>query len=615
MEQERNITASNDSHIVNNEMIQTEQNAAAGELKNSTEETIPMENFKSMDLETITKHVSEYMKNYPVLQLKKIMDSAMEAFDSLYSEEFNKVERLEEEEPDDEARKKKIALLQQIKERFAGVMRQYRDLRQSEIKKNEEEKESNLKQKLAIIEELKDIMKKEESLNNTFQEFRTLQDKWRTIGLVPQAQAHNLLETYHHHIEQFYNYIKINKELRDLDLKKNLTEKEALCQEAEKLIDVEDRGQAFKQLQLLHNRWKEVGPVAKELKDELWNRFKTASDKINEEHSNFFETLKKEQETNLIAKQEICDKVEKIATKTYSTPKEWQNASAKIIELQEEWRHTGTVPQKDRTRIFKQFRELCDAFFNSKRDFTKGLDVEQEANYLKKVKLCEKVEALKDSEEWKTTTDKIISYQREWKKIGPAPRKVSNKVWNRFRAACDAFFTRKAEFHKDIDAEQEANLAAKRALVDEVVQFTLTDDNEQNIATLKNFQTRWAGIGFVPMKAKNEIQEAFRDAINNHFSKLNLDEFNKDLERFRAKVDTLNAGENRDYKIIQEREKLVNKIRLLETDIQVYENNIGFIAKSSKSQTLITDMESKLKQAKQRLTLLQEKLKALDSII
>lgn len=613
MEQEKTINVSNDPQVVSNVTALAESINDSTESKNSQEYSIPLENFSTMDLETITTKVTNYISNHPVQHLKKVIDSALEAFDTLYSEEFHKIENTLSE--DEVAQKKEIEQLKAIKEKFTTLVKQYRDQRQALTRQSELEKEENFRSKTLIIEEVKELMSKEESLNNTFQEFRNLQERWRNIGMVPQQQAQDLLETYHHHIEQFYNYIKINKELRDLDWKRNFNEKEALCEEAEKLVELSDSNQSFKQLQLLHERWKEIGPVAKELKEELWNRFKQASDRINENHYHFFESLKKEQEANLTAKEELCSKVEKLSTKVYTTPKEWQNASAKIIELQEEWRHTGTVPQKERTKIYKRFRELCDEFFNRKRDFTKQIEQEQEINYQKKVKLCEKVESLKDSSEWKTTTDKIISYQREWKKIGPAPRKVSNKIWNRFRAACDEFFTRKAEFHKDIDSEQEANLQAKLALIDEVKHFTIDEDNDKNIEHLKEFQTRWAKIGFVPIKMKNEIQEAFREAINTHFSHLDLDDYNRDLERFRAKIDTLNIGENRDYKIIQEREKLINKIRLLESDVQVYENNVGFITKSSKSQTLISDLESKISKTKQRLSLLQEKLKALDSII
>ena len=357
-----------------------------------------------------------------------------------------------------------------------------------------------------MIEELKELVQKEEALNKTFQEFKDIQERWRNTGLVPQNRVNDLLETYHHHVENFYNYIKINKELRDLDLKRNLDAKINLCEEAEKLVENKDINDAFKQLQLLHTRWKEIGPIPKEQQEPVWERFKAATSKINDSYHKFFESLKQEQEDNLKVKEEICGKAAAIAAAEYQGIKEWNAAAQNIIELQEEWKHSGTVPQKERNRIFKTFRASCDTFFNRKREFYKQMLEEQEKNLELKTKLCEKVEAIKDSTDWKITTDKIISYQKEWKKIGPAPRKYSNKIWFRFRAACDEFFNNKNAHFKSIDSEQEKNLEAKKALIEEVKQFQLVDDNEENIKKLKEFQARWNDIGFVQIKEKESVQ-------------------------------------------------------------------------------------------------------------
>jgi hypothetical protein len=461
---------------------------------------------------------------------------------------------------------------------------------------------------------LKELVQKEEALNKTFQEFKDIQERWRNTGLVPQGQVNNLLETYHHHVENFYNYIKINKELRDLDLKKNLDAKIKLCEEAEQLIEKNDINEAFKQLQFLHAQWKEIGPIPKEQQEPIWERFKAATGKINESYHNFFETLKQEQENNLKVKEEICEKAAVIAAAEYNGIAEWNNGAKALLDLQEEWKHSGTVPQKERNRIFKTFRASCDEFFNRKREFYKQMLVDQEKNLELKIKLCEKVEAIQDSTEWKTTTDRI-SYQKEWKKIGPAPRKYSNKVWMRFRAACDTFFNNKKAHFKDIDSEQEKNMELKKALLEEVKQFTLSENTEANIQKLKDFQTRWNEIGYVPIKFKDSLQDEFRNAINTYFDKMNLDEFDKNLEKYRAKINALDTDENKEFKIINEREKLVIKIRQLETDINTWENNIGFIAKSNKSEGLIRELKNKIEKTKQRLALLQEKLKALDTLI
>jgi len=478
-----------------------------------------------------------------------------------------------------------------------------------------EEKEKNLQLKLQVIEDLKALVEKEESGNDTFAEFRAIQERWRNIGMIPVGNVNNLWETYHHYVENFYNFIKINKELRDLDWKKNYEEKEELCIEAERLAQSDDTTTAFKQLQLLHASWKEIGPVAREYKESIWDRFKAATTIINDKYHNFLDTLKQEQEDNLLAKEELCAKAEKIAKQEFAKISEWNTASKNLIELQEEWRYSGTVPPRERNKIYKKFRGICDDFFNRKREFLKILNVEQEKNLDLKVELCKKVEAIKDSSEWRTTTDKIISYQKEWKKIGPAPKKYSNKVWGRFRAACDEFFNRKSEFFKDIDAEQDKNLKLKQDLIEEINNFEFSEDRNNDINRLKDFQKRWSEIGFVPIKQKNSIQDSFRQAMNKNFDKLNVDEHERNLERFKARINTFSSGNNKEYKIINEREKLVSKIKQIENDVNTLENNIGFFTKSAKSDTIIREMEEKVEKAKERLSLLQEKLREIDKMI
>lgn len=573
---------------------------------------VPDIDFSTFSTQEIIRQAQKLVNNYPAASLKAIMEELPEIFENRHKEEYEKALAnftADGDNPED------FEYQNDNREEFNAIYKLYKDKRIAAIRQTEAEREGNLKIKQGIIEELKALVQKEESLDKTFQEFRELQEKWRNTGMVPQGQLNGLLETYHHHVENFYNYIKINKELRDLDLKRNLDAKTKLCEEAEKLLENNDIAGSFKQLQLLHARWKEIGPIPKEQKEALWERFKAATSQINDKYHHFFESLKQEQEDNLKVKEEICDKAAALAAGEYQSISEWNAATKSIIDLQEEWKHSGTIPQKERNKIYKKFRASCDSFFDRKRDFYKIMSEEQNKNLELKIKLCEKVEAIKDSTEWKTTTDKIISYQKEWKKIGPAPKKHSNKVWTRFRAACDTFFNNKGAHFKDVDSEQEKNLELKKALIEETRQFTLTGNNEEDIEKLKTFQTRWAEIGFVPIKLKDSIQDEFRSAINEWFDKLNLDEFDRNLERFRVKLSSLDAGDNKEYRIINEREKLVAKIRQLETDVNTWENNIGFIAKSNKSQGLIDELTSKIEKTRQRLSLLQEKLKALDSLI
>lgn len=601
----------NSSEVPANEVsdiLPTEENIPSEEI---TPE-IPEINFAVLKTEEIVAEMQKLIETCPTGQIKDVMEKLPEIFEKQYKQEY---EQALADFTADGTPAADFNYKNENKEKFYDLYKLFKEKRITAAKQIEVDREKNLQIKLQLIEELKELVQKEEALNKTFQEFKDIQERWRNTGLVPQNRVNDLLETYHHHVENFYNYIKINKELRDLDLKRNLDAKINLCEEAEKLVENKDINDAFKQLQLLHTRWKEIGPIPKEQQEPVWERFKAATSKINDSYHKFFESLKQEQEDNLKVKEEICGKAAAIAAAEYQGIKEWNAAAQNIIELQEEWKHSGTVPQKERNRIFKTFRASCDTFFNRKREFYKQMLEEQEKNLELKTKLCEKVEAIKDSTDWKITTDKIISYQKEWKKIGPAPRKYSNKIWFRFRAACDEFFNNKNAHFKSIDSEQGKNLEAKKALIEEVKQFQLVDDNEENIKKLKEFQARWNDIGFVPIKEKEAVQEEFRKIINTYFDKLNLDEFDKNLEKYRAKINSLDSSENKEFKIINEREKLIVKIRQLENDIHTWENNIGFIAKSNKSEGLIRELTSKIEKTKQRLALLQEKLKAIDSLI
>lgn len=601
----------NSSEVPANEVsdiLPTGENIPSEEIKPE----IPEINFAVLKTEEIVAEMQKLIETCPTGQIKDVMEKLPEIFEKQYKQEY---EQALADFTADGTPAADFNYKNENKEKFYDLYKLFKEKRITAAKQIEVDREKNLQIKLQLIEELKELVQKEEALNKTFQEFKDIQERWRNTGLVPQNRVNDLLETYHHHVENFYNYIKINKELRDLDLKRNLDAKINLCEEAEKLVENKDINDAFKQLQLLHTRWKEIGPIPKEQQEPVWERFKAATSKINDSYHKFFESLKQEQEDNLKVKEEICGKAAAIVAAEYQGIKEWNAAAQNIIELQEEWKHSGTVSQKERNRVFKTFRASCDTFFNRKREFYKQILEEQEKNLELKTKLCEKVEAIKDSTDWKITTDKIISYQKEWKKIGPAPRKYSNKIWFRFRAACDEFFNNKNAHFKSIDSEQEKNLEAKKALIEEVKQFQLVDNNEENIKKLKEFQARWNDIGFVPIKEKEAVQEEFRKIINTYFDKLNLDEFDKNLEKYRAKINSLDSSENKEFKIINEREKLIVKIRQLENDIHTWENNIGFIAKSNKSEGLIRELTSKIEKTKQRLALLQEKLKAIDSLI
>ena len=495
------------------------------------------------------------------------------------------------------------------------LLKKYRHIRIEHNKQLEVEKEENLQKKYDVIEKIKGLINNEESINKTFNEFRDLQREWREIGLVPQSKMKNLWDTYHFHVENFYDYIKINRELRDLDLKKNLEAKIKLCERAEELL-VEEPSilKAFNTLQKYHEQWREIGPVPREQKDDIWERFKAATTKINKKHQEFFENRKVEQKKNLEAKTALCEKAEEIIQDEISNHKEWDERSKQLIELQKVWRTIGFAPRKDNNKIYERFRTACDAFFNAKRAFYAKNKEEQQNNLQLKTDLCVQAESLKDSEDWKKTTQDFINIQKKWKEIGPVPRKHSDVLWKRFRAACDFFFDKKSEYFSDVDTEQVDNLKLKEDLIKEVINFKPVKDIDENLESLKAFQRRWTEIGHVPFKKKDEVKVQFRDAINKLFDDLNLDEEKRNLLKFRNKMSSFSESSRGQNKMRMERDKYMNKMKQLENDLVLLDNNIGFFAKSKNAESLIEDVKKKIEVTKQKIELLKDKIRVIDEM-
>ncbi len=379
----------------------------------------------------------------------------------------------------------------QLKELF----KEYRRRRDEFIANLEAEKEKNLQVKLGIIEELKELVNSDETLNHTFTKFRELQQRWKETGIVPLQNVKDLWETYNLHVENFYSFIKINKELRDLDLKKNYEQKVALCEQAEALVLEPSVVEAFHKLQKLHDEWRETGPVANEYKEVLWERFKAASSRINKQHQEHFEALKGEQVRNLELKTELCAATEELAAQPLTTRKEWNRASDRLLEIQKTWKTIGFAPKKDNNRIYERFRTACDRFFEAKRQFYSGVKAEMEHNLQLKTEICEAAESLMNSEEWKKATDELIALQARWKEIGAVSRRHSDAIWRRFRAACDKFFERKGAHFASVDGEHEENLRKKLALLEEMA---AADVKAGGYDVIREFQRRWGEIGFVP---------------------------------------------------------------------------------------------------------------------
>jgi hypothetical protein len=492
--------------------------------------------------------------------------------------------------------------------RLKELIRQYR-LRRDEFLANlESAKENNLKIKLEIIEELKALVNGSETLGHTFNAFRELQQRWRDTGPVPLTHVKDLWETYNHHIENFYSYIKINKELRDLDLKKNYEAKLALCEEAEALVLEPSIVTAFHKLQKLHDEWRETGPVANEFKEAIWERFREASSRINKRHQQYFDDIKEEQNKNLELKEQLCAQTEALAAEPYTTRKEWNKASDKLLEIQKVWKTIGFAPKKNNTRVYERFRTACDGFFEAKRGFYGQLKTEMEHNLQLKNEICELAESMQESEDWKKTSDELIALQKRWKEIGPVPRRYSDVVWKRFRAACDKFFEKKNTHFAGVEGDYKENLERKRALLAEAEAKGFEGLTFEDI---KEFQRKWSEVGFVPIKQKEAIQKQYKDIVDKMFNTLRGGERERSMDKFRNRVTSLKTSG--DKRLRFEREKLYNKVKQLEADIATLENNIGFFGTSKNAEAMVADVRDKIERAKSEMAQTIEKIQLIDA--
>ena len=493
------------------------------------------------------------------------------------------------------------------------LLKDFHKLREIQIKSEDEIKQKNLERKYKVIEGIKSLVNRKESINKTFQEFRELQQEWKEIGMVPQSDLKGLWETYHHHVENFYDYIKINKELRDMDLKKNYAAKVSLCEKAEELLNEPSVIKAFNILQKYHEQWREIGPVVREKKEELWNRFKLATSKINKRHQQYFENKKEEQKKNLEKKTSLCEKAEELISKEMKGYSDWDKTSKLLIDLQKVWKTVGLVPKKDNAKIYERFRAACDKFFNAKREFYTQNKEEQQKNLQIKNELCEKAEELKDSTEWTNTTRALIEIQKKWKEVGPVPRKYSDVIWKRFRTACDYFFDKKSKHFSGQDKEQKENLVLKKQLIEEVKQYKITKDQNIDIAKLKDFQKRWSNIGFVPFKEKDIVFEEFRSALNAQFDHLKIDAQERDIMKFQSKVTSMSTSGSQS-KMRFERNRYVAKIKQLENDLALLKNNIGFFANTKNAESLIENVNRNIDDTQKKIDVLKEKIRIIDEM-
>ena len=582
---------------------ETAEEAAADQLAEETPEAA--DKFAGKGKEELVALFARMLEEQPVQSIRRDVEALKIAFYRIRRAEVEAARRrfVEEGGAEEDFAPSVDGAEIQLKEQF----KEYRRRRDAFIANLEAEKEANLKVKQAIIEELKELVNSDETLNHTFNKFRELQQRWKDTGIVPQQHVKDLWETYNLHVENFYSFIKINKELRDLDLKKNYEQKVALCEQAEALVLEPSVVEAFHKLQKLHDEWRETGPVANEYKEALWERFKAASSRINKQHQEHFETLKGEQVKNLELKTGLCVATEELSSQPLTTRKEWNRASDRLLEIQKTWKTIGFAPKKDNNRIYERFRTACDRFFEAKRQFYAGMKTEMEHNLQLKIEICEAAESLMNSEEWKKATDELIALQARWKQIGAVSRRHSDAIWKRFRAACDKFFERKASHFASVDGEHEENLQKKLALLAEMAE---ADVKAGGYEVIREFQRRWGEIGFVPIKQKDSIQKRYKAAVDELFNTLRGSERDRSMGRFREKVSSFKASGDR--RLRTERERLYNKVRQLEQEIALLENNIGFFAKSKNAEALVADVRAKIDRAREEMAAAVEKVKLID---
>ena len=495
--------------------------------------------------------------------------------------------------------------------KFYQLYDQYRQRRQQYLADLEEQKQKNLQAKQALIEELRTLIDSgEEQVRNALDKFNDIQDRWKAIGEVPREQMNDLWQNYHFHIDQFFAKLKINRELRELDQKHNLEQKIALCEKAEELIVESSITKAFKELQDLRAQWKEIGPVPAEQNEEIWQRFCNAANQIDERRREYYEQRKEEFDNNLLAKQALIEKAEVLTAQHPETTRQWNDLTSALDELLKVWKTIGPVPREANEEIWTKFKGMIDRHYAEKKEHFAGVRDEQETNYQKKVELCLKAEAIAQRDDWKKATEELLQLQQEWKEIGAVSRKVSDKVWQRFRGACDQFFARKGEFFKERRSSESENLAKKEAILAELKAHQFGDNRDENLEAIKDFQRRWAEVGFVPMSQKERLQQEFRGEINRIFEQLKISAREAEETSYRERLRNV-AGDAKHF-VAGERQELQEKIEKLRNDLNLWENNLGFLASSKQADLLKQEFEKKMQGARQQIALLQAKLRILN---
>ncbi|MBF1568188.1 MAG: DUF349 domain-containing protein [Prevotella shahii] len=497
-----------------------------------------------------------------------------------------------------------------VEEAFKAQMGVIKERRAKLFLEQEQEKQENLQKKIDIIEKIKAMATSPDEANKSYQTFKELQQQWKEIKLVPAEKANELWRNYQLYVEQFYDLLKLNSEAREYDFKKNLELKEKLCENAERLAEEKDTISAFHQLQELHQEYREIGPVSKELREQIWARFKAASSVINKRHQQHFEEMRANEEENLAKKTALCEKVESLVAAENKGAADWEKRTKEIIDIQAEWKTIGFAPQKMNVKIFERFRTACDIFFSRKAEFFKGMKEKYAQNTEKKKALVEKAQQLSESTDWKSTADKLIALQKEWKTIGMVPRKLGDKLWNDFIAACNHFFEARSAAHADTRGEERENLSKKKAVIAKLKEM-LGKAQDNAAETIKQLIEEYNAIGHVPFNEKDKLYTQFRETVDKLYKELNISAASQKLDDFKSSLKNL-AKKGVDV-VDNERGKLMRRYEALKSEIQTYENNLGFLtAKSKKGNSLVDEMNRKVEKLKDDMQLVRQKIKAID---
>ena len=548
----------------------------------------------------------------PVEEVKDEIDALKQLYYKQRKNEIEEAHRKYDEKTDGEKGEFQIPF-DSLEDTLKGLLNVFKEKKAAYIEAIEKEKEENLARKHAILDEIKGYLQDPDNIGKYYNDFKERQQAFKEIVNVPASAVSELWKNFQTYSENFYDLLKIHKELRDYDFKKNLEQKISLCEQAEALAENTDILDAFKTLQSLHEEWRGIGPVAKEMREEIWNRFKEASTVINKRHQQYFETIKATEQANEQSKIALCEEIEAIDLSSLQSFSAWDEMTKKVLDMQERWKAVGFASRKVNAQLFERFRKSCDLFFSRKADYYKSVKDTMSVNLEKKRALCEQAEALKESTDWRAVSDKLTQLQKEWRTIGAVPRKYSDTVWKRFTEACDYFFERKKQEFASKRSEEQNNLSAKQAVIEKLNAIDETLDKNEGLVQVRALMAEWAAIGHVPFKEKDKLRKQYQTALDSHFKRWNMKETRNRLDAFSNTVEELASSDQAQNKLYRERERLMRAYEGLKNNLQTYQNNMGFLNVSSKSgNKMIEDLERKIEKLKDDMQLIVQKIGLID---